>query len=477
MAGLALNMPRRLWLLLPFVLLWETAAAFAAELKWEPIPAGRRAILSVPVQGKAGFTLMPANQTGVLFTNVLSDARAAENQIRLNGSGVALGDVDGDGLPDIYLCGLENRNALYHNLGSWRFEDVTDQAGVGCEGQFSTGAVLVDVDGDGSLDLLVNGVGTGTRLFINDGKGHFKESTESGLVRKYGATTLALGDIDGDDDLDLYVANYRSETVRSTGYMILKAGNRSMVRPEDRDRLEITPEGRVLELGEPHVLYLNDGHGHFTPASWTDGRFRDERGQPLQKPPLDWGLTVVCRDLNGDGFPDLYVCNDFQSEDRIWLNDGHGNFRAAPAAMFRHTPSFSMCADVADINRDRFFDLFVADMLSPKHPRRLMQLAETAPYSSVVGLFEDRPQFDRNVLQLNRGDGTFADIAPFAGLAETDWTWVGAFLDVDLDGYEDLLCTTSHQFDTQDMDAEEYIRSKGPWPREKVPQNCCFTLE
>jgi hypothetical protein len=470
MAGLALNMPRRLWLLLPFVLLWETTAVFAAELKWEQIPAGRRAILSVPAQGKAGFTLMPANQTGVLFTNVLSDARAAENQIRLNGSGVALGDVDGDGLPDIYLCGLENRNALYHNLGNWRFEDVTDQARVSCEGQFSTGAVLVDVDGDGSLDLLVNGVGTGTRLFINDGKGHFRESAESGLVRKYGATTLALGDIDGDGDLDLYVANYRSETVRSTGYMILKAGNRSMVRPEDRDRLEITPEGRVLELGEPHVLYLNDGHGHFTPVPWTGGRFRDERGQPLQKAPLDWGLTVVCRDLNGDGFPDLYVCNDFQSEDRVWLNDGHGNFRAAPGIMFRHTPSFSMCADVADINRDGLFDLFVADMLSPKHPRRLMQLAETAPYSSVVGQFDDRPQFDRNVLQLNRGDGTFADIAPFAGLAETDWTWVGAFLDVDLDGYEDLLCTTSHQFDTQDLDAEQFIRSKGPWPREKVPQ-------
>jgi hypothetical protein len=185
---------------------------------------------------------------------------------------------------------------------------------------------------------------------------------------------------------------------------------------------------------------------------------------------LDWGLTVLCRDLNEDGFPDLYVCNDFQSEDRIWLNDGHGNFRAAPGVMFRHTPSFSMCADVADFNRDGHMDMFVADMLSRKHSRRLMQLAETAPYTALPGLYDDRPQFDRNVLQLNRGDGTFADIAPFAELAATEWTWVGAFMDVDLDGYEDLLCTTGHEFDTQDMDAEAYIRSKGPWPREKVAQ-------
>src|SRR6185369_7388365 len=358
----------------------------------------------------------------------------------------------------------------YRNLGNWHFEDITEQAGVGCEGQFSTGAALVDVDGDGNLDLLVNGIGTGTRLFINDGKGRFTESNNSGLVRKYGATTLALADIDGDGDLDLYVANYRTETVRSSGYMILKQGDRTMVRPEDRDRLEVTPDGHVLEFGEPDALYLNDGHGQFTPVSWTDGRFRDEQGRRLEKPPLDWSLTVVCRDLNGDGFPDLYVCDDLQTEDRIWLNDGHGNFRAAPAMMFRHTPSFSMCVDVADINRDGYFDFFVADMLSRKHARRLMQLALTMPYVPALGLYADRPQFDRNALQLNRGDGTFADIAPYSGLAETEWTWMGAFLDVDLDGYEDLLCTTSHQFDTQDLDAEELIRSKGPWPREKVSQ-------
>jgi hypothetical protein len=457
-------------LMLGLALPFHAGRIVAAELQWEAAPYGRRAPLAVPSAGKPGFTLLPASQTGVSFTNLLSDAHAAENQIRLNGAGVALGDVDGDGLCDIYLCGLDNRNALYRNLGNWRFEDVTEQAGVGCAGQNSTGAALVDVDGDGHLDLLVNGIGTGTRLFLNDGKGHFTESKNSGLLTKYGATSLALADIDGNGTLDLYVANYRAETIRTTGYMILRAGDKIMVRPEDRDHLEVSHDGHVLEFGEPDILYLNDGHGRFTPVSWTDGRFKDEQGRPLDKAPLDWGLTVVCRDLNADGYPDLYVCDDFQTEDRIWLNDGRGNFRAAPRLSFRHTPSFSMCVDVADINRDGFYDLFVADMLSPKHPRRLMQLAETAPYAPAAGVYDDRPQFDRNVLQLNRGDATFADIAPYAGLAETDWTWMGAFLDVDLDGFEDLLCTTSHELDTQDLDAEARIRAKGPWPREKVPQ-------
>src|SRR5258705_553579 len=148
------------WLLLAL----QCFGVRATNLEWVSAPGYRWASLPVPKSGKTGFTLLPPATTGISFTNVLTDAKAAENQIRLNGAGVALGDVDGDGLCDIYLCGLENRNALFHNLGNWKFEDITEKAGVGCEGQYSTGAVLVDVDGDGHLDLLVNGVGTGTRL-------------------------------------------------------------------------------------------------------------------------------------------------------------------------------------------------------------------------------------------------------------------------------------------------------------------------
>ncbi|MBI4664297.1 MAG: VCBS repeat-containing protein [Verrucomicrobia bacterium] len=430
----------------------------------------RSASLVIPASGKIGFTLIAPDQSGVAFTNHLSDANAAENQIRLNGSGVALGDIDGDGWCDVYLCRLEGPNTLYRNLGNWKFQDVTAAAGVGCDGQYSSAAAFADVDGDGDLDLLVNGTGVGTRLFLNDGKGKFSEAGESGLVRRFGASSMALADIDGDGDLDQYVANYRTTTIRSTGFAVLNVGGRRMIRPEDRDRLEYTPEGRILEHGEPDFLYRNDGQGRFTPVSWTDGAFLDEAGKALTKPPFDWGLSVMFRDLNGDRAPDIYVCNDFQSTDKIWINDGQGHFRALPRLALRKTATFSMCIDFADINRDGLDDIFVADMLSLDPVRRLMQFAITDPYRPEAGVFDDRPQYDRNVVQLNRGDGTFAEIAGYAGLEASDWTWAALFLDVDLDGYEDLLCSTGQMFDTQDLNAEARIQAKGPWRRELIPQ-------
>src|SRR5262249_49689262 len=155
-------------------------------------------------------------------------------------------------------------------------EDITAQAGVACQGQYSTGAVLADIDGDGDLDLLVNGIGVGTRLFLNDGHGAFKESPGGSVLKKLAATTMALAYVDGDGDLDLYVANYRTTTVRSTGLQVYNINGKRVLRPEDRENYTFTPEGLLLEHGEVHVLYLNDGQGNFTPVSWTDGSFLDE---------------------------------------------------------------------------------------------------------------------------------------------------------------------------------------------------------
>src|SRR5580765_8491077 len=160
------------------VLISGGAAGADPALNWQTGPGYRSIELPVPASGKTGFTLVPPETTGIFFTNFITDQRSVTNQNLLNGSGVALGDVDGDGLCDVYLCRLDgSNNKLYRNLGNWKFEDITDSAGVGCGSQNSTGAVFADIDGDGDLDLLVNSMGGGTRVFANDGKGHFTEVT------------------------------------------------------------------------------------------------------------------------------------------------------------------------------------------------------------------------------------------------------------------------------------------------------------
>ncbi len=428
---------------------------------------------------------MSAGATGIQFANALAAARGLTNQLLLSGSGVALGDVDGDGRCDIYLCGLDSPNALYRNLGDWKFQDIATNAGVACADQSSTGAVLADVDGDGDLDLLVNGWGRGTRLFMNDGKGRFAEATApSGLKGGSASLSMALGDIDGDGDLDLYVANYRMNLLQDQPNLEIRVAttnNRpyvSMVggRPAtaaDRERFTINPAtGSIIENGEADVLYRNDGRGHFTPVSWTDGSFVDESGRPATTP-LDWGLSVMFRDMNGDRAPDIYVCNDMESVDRIWVNDGQGRFQAIPRLALRHTCLASMGIDFADINRDGLDDFFVVDMLAPDHRGRQTLLASRAALTP-PGRLENRPQYMRNALYLNRGDGTYAELAQLSGLDATDWSWMPLFLDVDLDGYEDVLVTTGIELSFRDADARQ--RSEAARAGRKLSDHEFFEL-
>jgi hypothetical protein len=330
-----------------------------------------------------------------------------------------------------------------------------------CPGQTSTGAVFADLDGDSHLDLLVTSMGGPNALFRNDGRGHFTNLTAAaGLTSRLGSSSMALADIDGNGTLDLYVANNRTDDMRDRGQVNLQMVNGKMaVPPALKDRLVIN-NGEILEYGEPDQLYLNDGKGRFTPVSWTGGRFRNEDGGPLAQPPLDWGLTATFRDINDDGFPDLYVCNDFWTPDRLWLNDGKGRFRAVPRLALRNMSASSMGVDFADVDRDGHLDFFVVDMLSRDPRLRKRQKLAQTPLVPPIGTIDNRPEFMRNTLFHNRGDGTFEEVANYSGLAASEWSWSPVFLDVDLDGYEDLLITTGHGRDVQDLDAATQIRAR-----------------
>jgi hypothetical protein len=413
--------------------------------------------------GKVGFTLMGPQETGVNFTNVLRGDAYLTNAVAHNGSGVALGDVDGDGWVDIYLCNLQGPNRLYRNLGGWKFEEMKIGAAA-CEGQMSTAAVFADVDGDGDLDLLVNGIAAGTRLFLNDGKGNFTEKLDSGLSHTNSATSMALADIDGDGDLDLYCAHYADAMYLFdplTRFGISRKGDQlTVTKVNDQpatmarwtNRFQALPDGRVRELPEAHALYRNDGNGHFTPIQ--NSAFLDDNGKPIPAY-RDWGLAVMFRDLNGDGWPDIYVCNDNASPDRIWINQQNGTFKAAPQMMFRHTSRSAMGLDIADVNRDGHDDIMIVDMLAREHGKRMTQIVKDYPNAALKERIDERPEYNRNTLFFGRADGTFYEVALMAGVAASDWSWCPIFIDVDLDGYEDLLITNGFEFDVLDQDGSD----------------------
>jgi enediyne biosynthesis protein E4 len=428
----------------------------------------RRLPLTVAVDGTTGFQRLPATRTGITFTNRLAPERYLTNHIYLNGSGVALGDIDGDGLTDIYLCGLDNRNVLYRNRGDWRFEDITDAAGVACEGLASTGAAFADLNGNGHLDLIVNTLGQGTHIFANDGRGNFTHvNKEAPLNIGRGGTSFALADIDGNGLLDIYITNYRTETIRDHPdtrlqgnrvdgkLVVLAVDGRPTTEPDLVGRFTISEDGRIQEHGEPDVLYRNLGDFRFTTMPFTGGAWRDEDNRLLERPPYDWGLSAMFRDMTGNGAPDIYVANDFETPDRIWINDGSGRFRAIDRLALRRTSLFSMGVDFGDLNRDGHDDIIVSDMLMMEHASRKLRIGDIAPVFLEIGAIDNRPLYSANTLFLNRGDGTYAEIAWYSHAEASGWTWCPVLIDVDLDGYEDIIFPTGHELDMMNADILE----------------------
>lgn len=455
------------------------------DTSWHQESGYRWRALQVPRHGRAGFAMLTSSSTGLTHVNAIDIEHGLANRGLLDGAGVALGDVDGDGLPDVVLASEEKPAALYHNDGAFHFTDVTARSGLDFTGLQTTSVVLVDVDGDRDLDLIVGTFGGPVKLYLNDGKGHFTDATaSSGLTGGYNATTITLADVDGNGSLDLYVATYKTHNAldaytpqqRTFDQVLKKVGDSVVVVDEWKReyRVDSRPDlGGFMrsQRAEPDLFFLNDGHGHFTRTPVMGPRFRDEKGKPLTIDPDYFTLAARFYDVNGDGAPDLYVCNDLEDPDQFWLNDGKGNFQLAPTFALRVTSNTCMSVDFADVNRDGYVDIFTTDMLAPTLAAQQRSIPTHTPLQKPVGLSPERTQWMRNMLQLSRGDGTWAQVGDIAGVSATDWTWGSAFLDVDLDGFEDLLAVNGHRYDVREADPYDRIRNtfpRVPWNKESA---------
>jgi len=427
-----------------------------------------------------GFLRVMPEACGIGFRNDLDPLKGAANRVLFNGSGLALGDLNGDQRPDVFFCAIDGSNELYINQGDWQFTKHSLKPSLADPGIPSRGVVFADINGDARLDILLATVGRGVLTFLNRGDLEFEDiSTTAGLETSYSASGLALADVDGNGTLDLYVANNRVDDIRDKARVpIRRVGNQILPPEQWEDRLFVH-RSQLHEYGEADQLYLNDGQGVFTPVSWTGGAFRYE-GKTLEAPPRDWGLSAMFGDWNGDGASDLYVCNDFWTPDRLWLGDGKGGFDALNPAALAVTSASSMGVDMADVDQDGDWDLMVVDMLDRDPRRRKGQLPAVNLVADLPELNGPWMQVNRNTLLLQQVGHHFVEGAHMAGVEASGWSWCPIFMDVDLDGLDDLLVSAGYPHDMQDMDTLEKIQSlQHPWQgySDEAALQAAFTQE
>jgi enediyne biosynthesis protein E4 len=385
------------------------------------------------------FTKMPSSYTGVRFENRLEETRELNvftYRNFYNGGGVAVGDLNGDDRPDLMLTSNLGGNRLYLNEGDFRFRDVTDEARVGGTGYWATGVTLADVNGDGLLDIYVCYAGNvagerrANELYINNGaksKGvpTFTESaTKYGLADDAYSTHAAFFDYDRDGRLDMFLVNNSFRPVSSFGLRNIR---------------------HVRNALGGHKLYHNTG-ARFVDVSEKAGIFGSEIG---------FGLGVAVGDVSGDGWPDIYVSNDFFERDYLYINKGDGTFAEQLDEQMPSISMFSMGLDMADINNDGLLDIYVTDML-PEDNYRLKLTSSFEGWDVYQAKLKNdyHHQFMRNMLHLNNGNGTFSDIGQMAGVARTDWSWSALIADFDLDGYKDIHVTNGL---ARDVTSQDYI--------------------
>ncbi len=379
------------------------------------------------------FSNPPSKDSGIVFRNDLTesnDLNILDYLYFYNGGGVAIGDINGDDLPDIYFSGNQVKNKLYLNKGNLNFEDITEKAGVGGNSTWNTGAVMGDVNGDGLLDIYVcavvgiNGFNGYNELFINNGDQTFTESAaEYGLDFDTYSSNAAFLDYDLDGDLDLYILNHAVHTQESFGKADLR-------------------NNRDFQTGDK--LMRNDGDS-FVDVSEEAGIYGGING---------YGLGVAVSDFNQDGYPDIYVGNDFHEDDYYYLNNGDGTFTESLKTYFGHTTRFSMGNDVADLNHDGWPDILSLDMLP--EDETVLKSSEGDDDFQIqkmrINQYGYHYQFTRNMLQVNRPGYGFEETALMSGIAATDWSWSALFADFNMDGEQDVFISNGIPKRPNDLD-------------------------
>ncbi|MGB6152294.1 MAG: VCBS repeat-containing protein [Pricia sp.] len=402
------------------------------------------------------FTMLSAADTGIDFTNKVVNQKnfnIFKYRNFYNGGGVAIGDINNDGLADIYMSANMGPNKLFLNKGNLKFEDISEQAGISGNKPWSTGVAMADINGDGWLDIYVSNAGNmegnnhDNDLFINNGPSEesgiitFTEKAADFNLAKTGFSTHAsFFDYDKDGDLDAYILNNSNIPVSSLGY-----AEQREVRAQD---WEGVPD---IFKGVGDMLLRND-NGKYVDVSEEAGIYGSLIG---------FGLGVMVSDVNGDLWPDIYVSNDFYERDYLYINQKDGTFAEEIKTYTTHLSLSAMGIDMADINNDGNADIFITDML-PEGDQRVKSVMTFEGYN-VFKLKQGKDfyqQYIQNTLQLNNGNGSFSEVAHYSGVGKTDWSWAGLLFDMDNDGLRDIYVTNGVNHDLTDLDFVDFFANE-----------------